>query len=338
MGLAGDAAVSTASHQGPGTAPPASRAELSQAPGWWWWGHGARSGDLSLHKRAQPEPRALQGTQPTVDSFSISSSDTPKDASPMSCGGGAVRVLEVSVLPPPPGLLEAAKVREPPGIRWGPGGPLPDVPGRSSRWQHKARPGPRDHGLPGPVLPGHCAEVVSPRHQPSIPGQRTPPEVSRPRWALCSPGRVGEGCPLVASPVGDRVPRPQDTPGKTARRSGRRAWARAPAARGSSPCVGGGEWVGLGPPGRAACPPQPQTPPPVLLRRPGGEGWSLTAPGSAWARRRGGCTGCTGTRGRPGWPGSPARTAGRPRAAAGSRSSLLGRGEERRAVTALTSL
>ena len=130
----------------------------------------------------------------------------------MSCGGGAVRVLGVSVLPPALGLLEAAKVREPPGIRGGPGGPLPGVPGRSSRWQHKTQPGPWDCGLPGRALPGHCAEVVSLRHQPSIPGQRTPPEVSRPRWALCSPGRVGGGCPLVASPAGDRAP---EAPGHT---------------------------------------------------------------------------------------------------------------------------
>lgn len=56
-----------------------------------------------------------------------------------------------------------------------------------------------------------------------------------------------------------------------------------------------------------------------------GHSWGrviLTARGSAWVRTRGGCTACTGRRGRPGWPGSPVPTAGRPPAAAGSRSSL----------------
>lgn len=51
---------------------------------------------------------------------------------------------------------------------------------------------------------------------------------------------------------------------------------------------------------------------------------TLTAQGSAWARRRGGCTVYTGRHGRLGWPGSPGRTAGRPRAAAGSPSALQG--------------
>lgn len=63
--------------------------------------------------------------------------------------------------------------------------------------------------------------------------------------------------------------------------------------------------------------------PAVAVRAGRALGWAvLTAQGSAWARRHGGCTACTGRRGRPGWPGSPVLTTGQPPAGAGTRSSL----------------
>lgn len=53
-----------------------------------------RSRGHTQDQRARPEPGSpepptsvLQGKEHTVDSFSISSSDAPRDARPMSCGG-----------------------------------------------------------------------------------------------------------------------------------------------------------------------------------------------------------------------------------------------------------
>lgn len=100
------------------------------------------------------------------------------------------------------------------------------------------------------------------------------------------------------------------------------SWQQSLWGWGEGRCWGGGPGVRLPAPG-----PLPLCRPRVA--RLGGRGrarcrCTLTAPGSAWARRRVGCTGCTGTLERPGWPGSPGRTAGRPRAAAGTLSALQG--------------
>lgn len=123
----------------------------------------------------------------------------------------------------------------------------------------------------------------------------------------------------------------QHTPGRTGQRSGWPAWVRAPAVHGSSPCgVERGAGMGVS---RLPCPPSVlhwgQAWPGcwALCRQPQARQHmpsTLTAQGSAWARRRGGCTVYTGRHGRLGWPGSPGQTAGRPRAAAGSPSALQG--------------
>lgn len=101
-------------------------------------------------------------------------------------------------------------------------------------------------------------------------------------------------------------------PERTGQTSCRPASGRAPAAHDSSPCHCPGEGGKHGQQ-QIACP---------LGKSEMFIAGVLTARGSAWVRTRGGCTAYTGTHGKPGWRGSPVRTAGRPRAGAGSRSSL----------------
>lgn len=101
-------------------------------------------------------------------------------------------------------------------------------------------------------------------------------------------------------------------PERTGQMSCQPALGRAPAAHDSSPCHCQGEGGKHGQQ-QIACP---------LGKGEMFIAGVLTARGSAWVRMHGGCTACTGTHGRPGWRGSPAQTAGRPRAGAGSQSSL----------------
>lgn len=169
--------------------------------------------------------------------------------------------------------------REPPGSAGGPG-PLPAIPGRASRWQHKARDtalawtlGPWEGFFPDNELRWSAHAGLS------MPGPGHPALHSRTThapWSLTAqggtvqPGGVAGGGHWWPAPWVTGLPRP---PGPTWEN-----WAKVrSASMGTCPssswqqslCWGRRVGGAGGPSGQAACPPQPQTRPPALPRRPG---------------------------------------------------------------------